>query len=455
MKRIVSSLSLLVLVSCGLLLVSCGLLVVSCGPPAPTTPVTIGEKIPSKHASLSPSDVSPGKDQLGKAPDDMPSPHGGHGNPGSSDTPLMTSALGKAAKDATIVTIDGVNYTKADHERALLQAAGLAGIPPDMLDAQTRTAFEQPAYEKLIERTLLVKEAKKRKLWPSDAEAAQKREEIVKTLPPGKTLDQMLKAVAADEKSFAEDLRVDVAIGKLLQDIEKNVPPPPPAQVEAVYQQNKSVFDIPDITAAAHILVRVDRGAGKDVIDEKRKLALAIKAQVTGQDDAVFARVAREKSDDPSGRQSGGDLGALRRGDYLPEFEKVAFSLKEGEVAGPVQTDRGFHIIKSGGTTKGKTVSAKEAKEVIAERERVKLFLSAVDDLVEELRKGATIVRVIEPVPSPFVDKEGKGSRVPNWRATGKNAVKGMGNPHAKGPALRMPNIPGVKAGGGHEGHDH
>ena len=53
-----------------------------------------------------------------------------------------------------------------------------------------------------------------------------------------------------------------------------------------------------------------------------------------------------------------------------------------------------------------------------------------MDDLVEGLRKGATIERVIEPIPSPLIDPNERGSRVPNWRATGKNAVKGMGNPH-------------------------
>jgi parvulin-like peptidyl-prolyl isomerase len=422
----------------------------ACEPPAPTTPITVGEKVPSKHgaAKAAGSDGhaagapgTPGGEELGAAPEGMPSPHGGHGTPGmpGMDGVPTTSAISKASPATVILKIDDVEFTKADLSRAMAQAAALAGVPPDMLDAQMRAAFEQPAYEKLIERHLLVKEAKRRKLWPDDAEAKAKRAEMLKTLPEGKTLDDILKAMGVDEKSFDEDLRVDVAIAKLLKDVEAKVPAPPKAAIDDIYQNNKAVFTIPDTAAAAHILVKVDRASGPAVIAEKKKIADEIKASVVGKDDAAFAAVAKEKSDDPSGKARGGDLGMFKRGDLFPEFEAVAFKLKEGEIAGPVQTDRGFHIIRGGGVQLGRTLPAKEAKDIIIERERVKTFLAAVDDLVDELRKGATTVRVMEPVPSPLIDANGRGSRVPNWRASGKNAVKNMGNPHGPPPGVETP----------------
>ena len=43
---------------------------------------------------------------------------------------------------------------------------------------------------------------------------------------------------------------------------------------------------------------------------------------------------------------SGGDLGSFRRGTFIPEFEEVAFSLKEKEVSSPVLSSLGFHIIR-------------------------------------------------------------------------------------------------------------
>jgi foldase protein PrsA len=428
---------------------------VACGPPAPTTPVTVGEKIKSKHGApadpTSPQDatrqaleqakdLSPGRDKLGEVPPGVPSPHGSHGYPGVVNVG-GTSAIARAADGDVILKVDGQAFTKVQFVRSMNQAAALAGIPPEMLDVQMKEAFEQPAYEKLIERSLLVKEAKRRGLWPDDKEATEKRVEMLKTLPEGKTLADVLKAIGADEKSFEEDLRVDLAIAKLLQSIEKSVPAPPQSVIDGIYESNKAVFTIPDTASAAHILVRVDRAAGPQVIADKKKLAEQLKAEVAGRDAAVFARVAAEKSDDATGKARGGDLGVFKRGDLFPEFEAVAFKLKEGEIAGPVQTDRGFHVIRGGGVEKGRTVPVKEAKEIIAERERVKGFLAAVDDLMEELRKGATIERVVEPLPSPLVDPNERGSRVPNWRATGKNAMKGMMNPH-DAPALKMPPSP-------------
>lgn len=423
---------------------------VGCGPPEPTTPVTVGDKIPSKHGAPGrdiaqdatqralelAKDLSPGKEKLGEAPEGMPSPHGAHGSPGVVNA--GTSAIALAKDDDVILKVDGQPFTKRELVRSMAQAAALAGIPPDMLDAQMKEAFEQPAYEKLVERSLLVKEAKRRGLWPDDKEATEKRAEMLKTLPEGKTLKDVLDKLGADEKSFEADLRVDVAIAKLLQVVEKGVPPPPPALVDSIYEANKAVFTIPDTAAAAHILVRVDRASGAEVIAAKKKLADQIKADVTGKDPSVFAKVAGEKSEDPSGKARGGDLGVFKRGDLFPEFEAVAFKLKEGEIAGPVQTDRGFHVIRGGGVEKGRTLPTKEAKDIITERERVKGFLAAVDDLMEGLRKGATIERVVEPMPSPLVDPNDRGSRVPNWRATGKNAMKGAMNPHGA-PALQIP----------------
>ncbi|HZD24664.1 MAG TPA: peptidylprolyl isomerase, partial [Alphaproteobacteria bacterium] len=58
-----------------------------------------------------------------------------------------------------------------------------------------------------------------------------------------------------------------------------------------------------------------------------------------------FAELAKSESTGPSGKQ-GGDLGFFKRGDMVPEFSDVAFSLKPGEVSQPVQTQFGWHVIK-------------------------------------------------------------------------------------------------------------
>lgn len=397
----------------------------ACGEKKPPEPTTVGEKIKAKHEALGHLEDK----KLGKAPDGMPSPHVPTGSHGGGA--VARSQLAELDASTVVLKVDGEPFTKADIERTMSQAAALAGIPPDMLDGEMKDAFEAPAYEKVIERVLLGKEAKRRNLWPSDDEAKKSRDEMIKSLPKGKTLDDVLKKLNTDEATFAKDVTADVAIGKLLKALEAEMPPPAAAVIDKVYAENKAVFVVPDTAAASHILLKLDATATNDVVAEANKKAKEIKQLVTGKDQKTFATVARERSEDSVTAARGGDLGVFKKGDVFPEIEELAFKLKAGDVAGPVQTERGLHIVRAGGVTKGRVVPEKEAKAVIAEREKVKAFMQRVDDLTAELRKAAKIERLVEPMPSPLMDPAERGSKVPDWRARGGNALPGMTSPHA------------------------
>ncbi len=58
------------------------------------------------------------------------------------------------------------------------------------------------------------------------------------------------------------------------------------------------------------------------------------------------------------------DLGPIQKGQLVPEFEKVAFALKDGEISQPVKTQFGWHIIMVN-ITPAKTTSFAEAKQQI------------------------------------------------------------------------------------------
>jgi peptidyl-prolyl cis-trans isomerase C len=61
---------------------------------------------------------------------------------------------------------------------------------------------------------------------------------------------------------------------------------------------------------------------------------------------ADFAELAKEKSIDPSAKSNAGDLGFFGWGKMVPEFQEVAFKMKDGEISRPVKTTFGWHIIK-------------------------------------------------------------------------------------------------------------
>lgn len=58
-----------------------------------------------------------------------------------------------------------------------------------------------------------------------------------------------------------------------------------------------------------------------------------------------FESLAKQFSKCPSGK-SGGSLGSFGKGQMVAPFESAAFSLKPGEISGPVKTQFGYHLIK-------------------------------------------------------------------------------------------------------------
>lgn len=73
-----------------------------------------------------------------------------------------------------------------------------------------------------------------------------------------------------------------------------------------------------------------------------------------------FGTLARELSDCPSASK-GGDLDWFSRGAMVPEFEDVAFALKDGEFSEPFLTRFGYHIVMRQG-------SRQPSKETVMER---------------------------------------------------------------------------------------
>lgn len=100
---------------------------------------------------------------------------------------------------------------------------------------------------------------------------------------------------------------------------------------------------IPAMVKLRHLLLPVvpSEENKNATIDLLKKL----KKQIEDGED--FATVAKQYSQDPGTKSRGGDLGFVRRGSLVQEFEEVAFTLPLGEISYPVQTIFGYHIIQT------------------------------------------------------------------------------------------------------------
>ena len=109
-----------------------------------------------------------------------------------------------------------------------------------------------------------------------------------------------------------------------------------------------------------------------------------------------FAELAVQYSTDIAPRVQGGDLGYFSRDGVLPEISALAFSSEEGEVAGPVQTDSGWHILYIVDRRSPESPPFEEMRSSIIRF----LTFETISGLVDQLRAAARIEK-IAPDPAP------------------------------------------------------
>ncbi|MFP4521910.1 MAG: peptidylprolyl isomerase [Fibrobacterota bacterium] len=111
------------------------------------------------------------------------------------------------------------------------------------------------------------------------------------------------------------------------------------SEIKTYYKAKRDEFK-EKVIGASHILFSSENG--EDKAEKKAEKVLKYL-----KDGASFDSLASVFSDCPSGKNSGGALGVFGKGRMVKGFEEAAFSLTEkGELAGPVATDFGYHIIR-------------------------------------------------------------------------------------------------------------
>ncbi|MFC4353558.1 peptidylprolyl isomerase [Chryseomicrobium palamuruense] len=138
----------------------------------------------------------------------------------------------------------------------------------------------------------------------------------------GENFEAYIAQQGYNEESYKKFLKLNLLQEEaLIENVEASE-----EEIQAKYDAQKTEVN------ARHILVE-DEAIANEV---KQKL----------EDGGDFAELAKEYSTEPQAQTSGGDLGWFGKGQMVPEFEEVAFSLEPGVISDPVQTSFGFHIIE-------------------------------------------------------------------------------------------------------------
>lgn len=103
---------------------------------------------------------------------------------------------------------------------------------------------------------------------------------------------------------------------------------------------------LPFINASVEMamIAKFPKPSVEEVERVRNRLRSFKEAVEKGQDE--FETLAALYSDDPGSASRGGNLGLKPRGTWVPEFDAIAFSLKEGEISAPFKTDYGYHIMQ-------------------------------------------------------------------------------------------------------------
>ncbi len=187
-------------------------------------------------------------------------------------------------------------------------------------------------------------------------------------------------------------------------------------ELQTYYREHAAEYEKPEEREASHILISAAADA-----DEKTRTAAKTKAQQSAEqakkDPKNFAELAKKNSQDPGSAEKGGDLGSFRRGAMVKPFEDAVFSMKVGEIAGPVESPFGYHIIKLNAIKPGgksgfdevrKQIEAELRKQKAGARfaEAAENFSNLVYEQSDSLKPAAEATK-LEIQTSPLISRKG------------------------------------------------
>ena len=247
---------------------------------------------------------------------------------------------------------------------------------------QNLPKLEEKALDQAVGAKLLLDRASELDVPVTGADIDAEVAKVVMQVGGEENFKKALEAQGITEIAFRKELEKGAKVNKLVEQACAGVPDPTEDEVAKFFEAHKAEFVTPPQVLCQHILVKGSDDAALDKITAIRERI------VSGGAD--FAEEAKKNSDCPSGAE-GGSLGWFGRGMMVPEFDKVAFEMKKGEVSGVVSTQFGYHIIYKADEKGGGEQTLVDVHDQIKDLLRHEARGRAMDAFVAELKANAKI----------------------------------------------------------------
>ncbi len=252
----------------------------------------------------------------------------------------VSKTFRKQKIDGIIATVGSYIILDSDIDKSYLELSSQGNSIKDITRCQM--------LGKLLEDKLYAHQAVQDSIIVKDAEVKEKLNEQVTYIV--EQLGSMEKAVQYFKKNTEEEFRSElfdiIKMNKLTAEMQKKVID----AVEITPEETRNFFkaipqsDLPVFGAEMEVAQIV---VTPKITEEEKMRVIArlkeIKAEVLSG--ASFKTRAVIYSDDKGSSSSGGFYKINRKTQFVKEFKDVAFSLGEGEISEPFETEYGYHII--------------------------------------------------------------------------------------------------------------
>lgn len=296
----------------------------------------------------------------------------------------------------SVASVNGKVITREDLDRQIeelkAQFGGQGGFPEPGTEEYNQ--FEKQIVEQLVNQEIIFFEADKMGITVSDDEVNEQLDLYKQQSGGEEQFRARLEQMNFTEDRVKDQIRQSLIFQKIYPEVTKDAPAVTDEQALQYYNENKALFEQPEMRKVRHILVKDEATANQ------------VKARLDAGED--FATVAKEVSTDPGSKDSGGDLGEVPTtgSGFVKEFEDAMNQLAAGQTSAPVKTSFGYHIIQVQEIKPPGTKTFEESKEEIKQGLILENQRTAFEAWFEGIKGGYEIIYAEEFKPESTTPEE-------------------------------------------------